>query len=170
MLHCLISELQQAEDLNEDVFILGHIAPGNPDVSKYWSAAFYKIVQRYEDVILGQFYGHSHRDEFKLFYKDEDTLQEPINVAYLCPSVTPYLGLNPGFRLYEIDSASNRIVNHYTWIMDLPKSNKLRSPQWRVEYDALSAYEMPSLTPSDWNDLTVRLETELPDDSGDDML
>lgn len=41
-------------------------------------------------------------DEFQVFYDVfEPTL--PINVAYVCPSVSPYDGVNPGFRIYYID-------------------------------------------------------------------
>ncbi len=50
---------------------------------------------RYESTITGQFFGHTHVDEFQMFY-DEDTLTRPLSVAFIAPSVTTYVNLNPG--------------------------------------------------------------------------
>ena len=52
--------------------------------------------------MTGQFYGHTHNDEFTMFY-DYDTNKIPINMAYVTPSVTPFTGLNPSFRFYTLD-------------------------------------------------------------------
>ena len=50
---------------------------------------------RYESTIAGQFFGHTHLDEFQMFY-DEDTMSRPLGVAFIAPSVTTYVNLNPG--------------------------------------------------------------------------
>lgn len=50
---------------------------------------------RYENTLAGQFFGHTHVDEFEVFY-DEETLSRPLSVAFLAPSATTYIGLNPG--------------------------------------------------------------------------
>lgn len=50
---------------------------------------------RYESTITGQFFGHTHFDEFQLFY-DEETMTRAVGVAYIAPSVTTYINLNPG--------------------------------------------------------------------------
>ena len=52
--------------------------------------------------MTGQFYGHTHNDEFAMFY-DYETNQIPINVAFVTPSVTTFTGLNPSFRFYTLD-------------------------------------------------------------------
>lgn len=57
---------------------------------------------RYESTITAQFFGHTHYDEFELFY-DMKELGRPISVAYVGPSVTPYFDLNPGYRIYYVD-------------------------------------------------------------------
>ena len=49
------------------------------------------------------FYGHTHLDEISLFFSDEDDYEEPINIAYLAPSLTPVDAVNPGYRIYTID-------------------------------------------------------------------
>ncbi|XP_016120244.1 acid sphingomyelinase-like phosphodiesterase 3b [Sinocyclocheilus grahami] len=75
------------------VHIIGHIPPGLCLSS--WSWNYYHIVNRYESTITGQFFGHTHVDEFQMFY-DEDTLTRPLSVAFIAPSVTTYVNLNPG--------------------------------------------------------------------------
>lgn len=50
---------------------------------------------RYENTVAGQFFGHTHVDEFEIFY-DEETLSRPLAVAFLGPSATTYINLNPG--------------------------------------------------------------------------
>lgn len=50
---------------------------------------------RYESTITGQFFGHTHLDEFEMFY-DEATMTRPLGVAFIAPSVTSYIALNPG--------------------------------------------------------------------------
>ena len=51
---------------------------------------------------MAQFFGHTHFDEFQLFY-DEAQPTRAVSVAYIGPSVTPYYNLNPGYRVYTIE-------------------------------------------------------------------
>lgn len=52
-------------------------------------------------VITSQFYGHTHYDEFELFY-DPYRRYRVTNIAYIAPSQTSYYQLNPGYRLYKV--------------------------------------------------------------------
>ena len=56
--------------------ILGHIPPGHVDCVRVWSANFNAIVGRYSHIIAGQFYGHTHLDEFQLFFSREKNQKE----------------------------------------------------------------------------------------------
>ena len=56
---------------------------------------------RYEDTITAQFYGHTHFDEFELFY-DPYRRYRVTNVAYIGPSQSSYYQLNPGYRIYSM--------------------------------------------------------------------
>lgn len=102
---------------------------------KVWSQNFYSIVERFEDTVTAQFYGHSHADEFELFYetaeyskrkarrlrlkawkyKDKNLLKftgRPTGIAYLGPSVTTFANFNPAYRIYYVDGdhdASTRV-------------------------------------------------------------
>ena len=56
---------------------------------------------RFESTIIAMFTGHSHDDEFELFYRD-DSRTEAAVIDYIGPSATPYTNANPGFRVYEV--------------------------------------------------------------------
>lgn len=62
---------------------------------------------------MSLFFGHTHFDEFELFYDTED-LGRAVGVAYIGPSVTPYYDLNPGYRIYYVDGDhkdTTRVIN-----------------------------------------------------------
>lgn len=64
--------------------------------------------------MTAQFYGHTHNDEFEVFYDLTDNTRA-IAVAYIGPSVTTYTYLNPGYRIYYVDGdrdGSTRVITH----------------------------------------------------------
>ncbi|XP_072515418.1 sphingomyelin phosphodiesterase [Salminus brasiliensis] len=164
-LQWLVHILQEAENKGEKVHIIGHIPPGLCLSS--WSWNYYHIVNRYEGTITGQFFGHTHVDEFQMFY-DEETMTRPVGVAYIAPSVTTYINLNPGYRVYYVDGnypGSSRFVLDYdTFILNLTLANGYQDevtglakpepdPAWSLLYRASKAYGMPTLFPSNWDAL-----------------
>uniref|UniRef100_A0A1A9ZW88 Sphingomyelin phosphodiesterase n=1 Tax=Glossina pallidipes TaxID=7398 RepID=A0A1A9ZW88_GLOPL len=155
-LQWFIYELQSAEFSNEKVHVIGHIPPGHSDCLKVWSRNFYKIISRYENTVVAQFYGHTHFDEFELFYDPSD-LTRPNNIAYIGPSVSPYYDLNPGYRIYYVDGdhdhTTRLVVDHESWIMNLKEANLYGYPIWYKLYAARSAYKMKALRPVDWDNL-----------------
>ncbi|XP_012705465.2 sphingomyelin phosphodiesterase isoform X1 [Fundulus heteroclitus] len=169
-LQWLVHVLQASEDRGEKVHIIGHIPPGLCLSS--WSWNYYHIVNRYESTITGQFFGHTHLDEFQMFY-DEETLSRPLGVAFIAPSVTTYVNLNPGYRVYYVDgnykNSSRLVLDHETYILNLteanhsPKApgNPVQDPKWSLLYRATEAYGLSSLFPSDHNAL---LRTFINDD------
>ncbi|XP_031627934.1 sphingomyelin phosphodiesterase isoform X2 [Contarinia nasturtii] len=155
-LQWFIYELQSAEFSNEKVHIVGHIPPGHPDCLKVWSRNYYNIIARYESTITAQFFGHTHFDEFEVFYDPKD-LSRATNVAYIGPSVTPYDNLNPGYRIYYVDgdhdATTRLVIDHENWIMNLKEANLYDYPIWYKLYSTRYAYSMRGLRPSDWDEL-----------------
>uniref|UniRef100_A0A8C2PLW0 Sphingomyelin phosphodiesterase n=1 Tax=Cyprinus carpio TaxID=7962 RepID=A0A8C2PLW0_CYPCA len=158
-LQWLIRILQESENKGEKVHIIGHIPPGL--CLSNWSWNYYHIVNRYESTITGQFFGHTHVDEFQMFY-DEDTLTRPLSVAFIAPSVTTYVNLNPGYRVYYVDGnypgSSWMVLDHETFILNLTLANNLPSkpdpnPSWTLLYRASKAYGLSTLFPSDMDAL-----------------
>ncbi|XP_073991231.1 sphingomyelin phosphodiesterase isoform X2 [Rhodnius prolixus] len=159
-LQWFIYELQSAEFSGEKVHVIGHIPPGYSDCARIWSRNYYTIINRYEGVITAQFFGHTHFDEFEVFY-DMDDMGRAISIAYVGPSVTPYYDLNPGYRIYYVDGdhekSTRMVLDHETWIMNLREANLYDYPIWYKEYSARHAYLMQSLSPADWDNYINKL-------------
>ncbi|CAH0561026.1 unnamed protein product, partial [Brassicogethes aeneus] len=150
----LVYELEQAEIKGEKVHIIGHIPPGSSDCMKVWSKNYNVIVNRFENTIVAQYYGHSHADEFEVFYEMPKN-SRATSVAYLGPSVTTYENYNPAYRIYYVDANDTReVMDHETWTFDLDEANRENSePKWYRLYSAKSAYGMESLRASEWSKL-----------------
>ncbi|ENN71374.1 hypothetical protein YQE_11939 [Dendroctonus ponderosae] len=158
----LIAELQKAESNSEKVHIIGHIAPGSSDCMKTWSSNFYNIVNRYEHTIKALFYGHSHADEFEVFYEATDFSSRATAVAYLAPSVTSFTNYNPAFRIYYVDgdheNTTREVLEHETWTFDLDTANLPgNEPNWFKSYSATDEFQLNSLRPNEWNNLIERM-------------
>ncbi|CAH1405253.1 unnamed protein product [Nezara viridula] len=159
-LQWFIYELQSAEFSGEKVHVIGHIPPGHSDCLRVWSRNYYTIINRYENTITAQFFGHTHFDEFEVFYDKED-MGRAISIAYVGPSVTPYNDLNPGYRIYYVDGdhdqSTRAVVDHETWVMNLREANLYDYPIWYKEYSTRQAYQMPSLVPQEWDNYLYKL-------------
>ncbi|KAF5302827.1 hypothetical protein FQA39_LY02007 [Lamprigera yunnana] len=157
-----VDQLQQAEMNNEKVHIIGHIPPGSDDCLKVWSRNYYEIISKFEHVVTAQFFGHTHSDEYEIFY-DHKNDSRPINVAYIAPSVTPFSGQNPAYRIYYVDgnheTSTREVIDHETWILDLDKANSQleNNPKWFKLYSARESYEMPNLSPLEWHRLIYKM-------------
>ncbi|CAM9601960.1 unnamed protein product [Bubo scandiacus] len=162
-LQWLVGVLAAAEQAGEKVHIIGHIPPGH--CLRSWSWNYYRIVSRFEGTIAAQFFGHTHVDEFEVFY-DEETLTRPVSVAFVAPSVTTYINLNPGYRVYEVAGAypgsSHAVLDHETFILNLTRANAAPGarPRWQRLYGARQAYGLPSAFPADWDRLIRRLQDD----------
>ncbi len=66
---------------------------------------------RFAATIKGQFYGHTHFDEFKVFFNRVD--KRPSNVAHVGPSLTPFENLNYGYKIYHVDGLRG---SNSTWV------------------------------------------------------
>ncbi|KAI8982137.1 Metallo-dependent phosphatase-like protein [Mycotypha africana] len=166
ILEWLIGHLQKAEDMNEKVWIIGHSAPGDPSCFHDYSNYYYQIVERYAPhVIAGQFFGHTHRDEIQIFYKEgSQKAEDAISVAYIGPSVTPFPDLNPGFRTYTVDAETFEVIETHTYITNLNESIEWsRLPLWYKEYSAKDLYgsndnPYTPLSPAWWHHFTEEME------------
>jgi len=167
----MIKELQESELNGDRVMIIGHIPPGYNDCLQVWSRNYHRIINRFEDTIVGQFFGHTHQDEFEIFYDEDDktgkglnsthfAFLRPTSVAFISPSVTTFGGVNPGYRIYSMDAETFSLVDHETYFVNLTKANesgdrvKLSS---EVGYRAKQDLGMTSLHPTQFHVLTLKL-------------
>lgn len=63
------------------------------------------IIFRFENTVTAIFNGHTHNDQFHVYYAMEEPTR-PISVAVNGGSVTQYSDLNSNYKLYSVDSAT----------------------------------------------------------------
>eukprot|EP01111_Echinosteliopsis_oligospora_P011657 TRINITY_DN3898_c0_g1_i1.p1 TRINITY_DN3898_c0_g1~~TRINITY_DN3898_c0_g1_i1.p1 ORF type:complete len:568 (-),score=132.38 TRINITY_DN3898_c0_g1_i1:24-1727(-) len=159
-LQWLINSLQASEDISQRAYIIGHIPPGVSGCLSNWSESYYEIVNRYEDTIIAQFFGHTHDDEFEIFYDMTDKSNpRATSIAYITPSVTTYTDVNPSFRLYSYDRKSGYLMETSTYHVDILQANADNNPVWKLEYNATTTYNLTTLFPSSWDELTHSFAT-----------
>lgn len=104
-----------------------------------WSFNYYRIVNRYESTIVGQFFGHTHNDEFEIFY-DLDDPTRPTGIAWVTGSVTTEPQVFPSYRIYTVDGAysgaSYWVLDHENSILNITDANLTNEPKWVKEYSA----------------------------------
>ncbi|KAN0134393.1 Metallo-dependent phosphatase-like protein [Lactarius tabidus] len=151
MLRFLTDELQDAEDQGDRVWIMGHVLSGwdGTDPLEAPSNLFYQIVDRFSPhVISNIFWGHSHQDQFSIFYANNATnisAGTALATSWIGPSVTPLTNLNSGFRVYEVDSATFDILDAHTWRSDVSSFPGLdgqtsSGPTYVYEYNTRETY------------------------------
>lgn len=130
----LVEELLEAE-LNQDkVHIIGHVPPDNRECTQAWLFNFINIVDRFKDTIVAQFFGHTHRDEWRIIYslKRQD---EAIGIQHIGPSITPFTENNPAYRVYHQDR-SGHLIDSETYYFNLTEANEspASEPNWQYAY------------------------------------
>lgn len=112
-LNWLHDTLLKAEANNEVVHLLTHMPTGSGSSYAPWSREFHKIMDRFYHVIAALFNGHTHKDEFSLYYATESKQQYAINVAWNGGSTVTYTDKNPNYKVYYVDEetfVSNSLI------------------------------------------------------------
>lgn len=129
------------------VYLFGHIPIASDDCLDGWAAHVDTLITRYSNIIAGQFYGHTHNDEW--FISTSLLTQKPISIQWVAPSVTTYQGLNPSFRVYEADGDSKQVTDVLQYRLNLADANENpdSTPVWDLAYSYLDYYGYTDLSP-----------------------
>jgi hypothetical protein len=85
------------------VYLVGHMPPGaderqNGGISPYhdvfqerFNQRYIRLVQKYSDIIVGQFFGHLHSDSFRIVYKDGKIYRFPTQCPYMLLYIHSYI-------------------------------------------------------------------------------
>ncbi|XP_059484530.1 sphingomyelin phosphodiesterase-like [Neocloeon triangulifer] len=159
----LVNTLTLLESQGRKVHILAHIPPGGGSCVNSWGKEFNKIVHRFESTITAHFVGHSHSDQFYVYYDPED-LSRPNGVAFLSGSMTPYSDLNPQYRIYTIEGTyagtEYRVLDHENWYYNLTEANlngPAVPPNWRKLYNFNEEFGTVAQIPSELDQLIHRM-------------
>jgi sphingomyelin phosphodiesterase len=106
----LHNELLESEKNNQYVYIVGHIPP--LDSVDLWGQRFNILVDRFNYIIRGQFYGHTHNDHLSFFTAVNDTSRKIINNYLVAPSFTTSTAKNPRYRILKVDRDTMRVIDY----------------------------------------------------------
>ncbi|CAG2170991.1 unnamed protein product [Oppiella nova] len=150
----LIHELDSAERKGLYVIIIGHVPPEECYLS--WSSNYMRIVERYAHLIVGTYFGHSHKDEIVVLYNKNITNNETYAVShgYIGSSLTTYPSLNPGYRIFTLDSTGKPLdfEMYYTNVTENNIVGHKSPPKWSLGYSAKQSYRMDSLSTRSWDE------------------
>ncbi|KAJ8919135.1 hypothetical protein NQ315_012120, partial [Exocentrus adspersus] len=157
-LQFLSRELVESEQNEQFVHIITHVPVGNKECIEPWEVSYNNLVNRFSHIIKGQFYGHTHTDELKIFY-DENHL--PVNVGYNGASLTPYTKYNPNYKVIVVDPNSYDILDIDTYYFNLTEANlhPYRIPDWKKLYSMKDAYGLDNLNPISFNKVATDMFT-----------
>ncbi|XP_058443150.1 sphingomyelin phosphodiesterase 1-like isoform X2 [Malaya genurostris] len=138
-----------AEHAGEKVHILGHLPSYDNNCYIGWTREYRKIVERFAHIIQGQFNGHSHVDEFNVYYRKDDPTAA-VNVAWNGGATTTFSQKNPNYKVFYVDRVSFEILDQETWIYNLTEANLSpeRRPEWFKEYSFKDSYGLSDLSPN----------------------
>ncbi|XP_050343287.1 sphingomyelin phosphodiesterase 1-like [Nymphalis io] len=158
-LEWLVHELHKAELAGESVHILAHIPPGVHDLIYTWTREYNRVVTRFSSTIKGEFNGHTHSDEYKIFYSTEDG--SPINMAWGAGSATSYTFYNVNYKIATFNTTTFKPSNILNYVYNLTEANLTphRRPHWFQLYDMKNSFGINDLSAATMNDLTYEMVT-----------
>lgn len=124
---------------------MGHIPPGDNTCSSQWAERYQVLVDRYENTIIGQFYGHTHNDHIEVIQSVQGETRG-VGSIFIAPSGTTYSYQNPSYRIFTL--TDHQITNYFQYRLDLNKANlnKDVTPTWDLAYDFKSEYNLTDLS------------------------
>lgn len=166
----LIDELQAAETGGQRAWLIAHVPTGGSDHFHDYSHYLNEIVQRYEATIAAVFFGHTHDDQFQLWYSNytDQTADTVTAMGYITPSLTPTSG-PPAYRIYDVDPVTFGVLDFTNYIANISDPAYQDGPTWTKYYSAKEAYgplvtppitnSAAELTPAFWHNITELFET-----------
>lgn len=148
-LNWLHDTLLHAETNNEKVHILRHIPLGHAGCFRFWTREYTKIVERFHHIIAAQFEGHTHRNEFNLYY-DQSDAKYATSIAFNGGSITPYSNVNPNYMVYYVDKTSLEVIDFESYMFNLTDANEhpYREPVWYKSYSFKDFWMLKDLSPA----------------------
>eukprot|EP00826_Nyctotherus_ovalis_P040240 TRINITY_DN3943_c0_g1_i2.p1 TRINITY_DN3943_c0_g1~~TRINITY_DN3943_c0_g1_i2.p1 ORF type:complete len:567 (+),score=111.55 TRINITY_DN3943_c0_g1_i2:143-1843(+) len=152
----LEQELASALEKEESVIVIGHVAPQSISAERTWGYRYTALMEKYANIVRGQFFAHIHTDYFFLVKSLIDP-SKTVNVVNIHPSLTTFRGLNPSFRVYEVDRSSGELLDYEQYRLNIAKANAERRAQWKVSYTFKSYFEVSSMEVGEYEKIFRRM-------------
>lgn len=127
----------------------GHITTATMMWKQDYQKKFMQIVAKYPGLITQTLTAHTHMDEYRIM--------SPGNVADTTPSIAPYFGNNPAFKVFTISSATLRPTDYTALNYDLATTPE--------KFDRYYTFSQTYLMQDYLDDALTQLYPELATDS-----
>ncbi|MFZ0911932.1 MAG: metallophosphoesterase [Candidatus Korobacteraceae bacterium] len=169
LLTWLESQLAEAEQAHEKVWLMFHIPPGIdgwatthpydrtsagtsisaascassvvPMWVPEWTARFDSLLERYRSTVLASFAGHTHVDDFRVIGADVAKQQ----FVLIDPAISPIYYQNPGFRIVDFNSDGTLADQTTYFLTNLKQAGGKTRGRWRREYTFSRRWKVPQL-------------------------
>lgn len=182
----LESNLAQAKQANEKVWLMFHIPPGidgfatmmqyrrmaaaaqgsTPDglCSKaivpmwkpVWTSSLEDIMQDYQSTIMATFAGHDHTDDFRIIHAGQAGGQ----FVLIDPPVSPIYGQNPSFRVVTFDQGGGLADQSTYYLTNLQAARSDVPGKWMKEYSFAEEWQSQQLNASSLKSVYDRIRTD----------
>jgi len=150
-LNWLVQQLEIARETGRKVYLVAHIEPGADELSQTFSYFISNMTDQYQDEIVASFWGHTHNNEFRLFFKEDEII--PTHVAYIAAAMKPGPANMPGFRIYEYNRQSNELLDFYQYFLNLTDVILGGKIEYQFLYSAKQSYGLTDLSAKSWNEM-----------------
>lgn len=157
-LHWFRQQLAEAKEEGQKVHVIAHIPANDMNCYKGWAREYQKIVEEFSETIVAVFNGHTHEDEFNVYYSVADQ-SKATGVAFNGGSGTTFAYFNSNFKVYSVDAESFEVLDYDAWHYNLTEANLFpnRAPKWQKTYSFKQAYNLTDLSPHSLDGLVQRL-------------
>jgi len=182
----LESRLVSARQAHEKVWLMFHIPPGIDSyttIHKYqallkgkpspsdekvcpsaivpmwvpqWTAEFDSLLEKYRDVIVASFAGHTHSDEFRVL---NPSAKEP-EFVLVSPAISPVYNQNPSFRLVTFAKDGSLVDNSVYYLTNLIYASSTTPGEWKREYTFSEQWKLPRLDGASLAALYSRIQSQ----------
>ncbi|KAA0176366.1 hypothetical protein FNF27_02062 [Cafeteria roenbergensis] len=158
--------IEQAAADGEVVWIMTHHPTNDGDYSDEFMEGFFApLVAKYRSTVRHVFSGHTHKSMTQLLWANatNSSVLEPAVINYIAAAPTPYGGVNPTFRMYEVELDTMEVVDYVDYTVDLRAQGLLQqmteqpAAEWRASKPARQAFNMTALQPRDWHVMAERM-------------
>lgn len=140
----LEEQLILAKRRKRKALIMSHIPPGGDpfDFSYFWISKYTKrfvnIVGKFNTIIAGQFYAHTHKHDFRLQILNSTGAateeKSSKSFALQTASVSPVYANNPAFKVFKLDTKKKAVLDYDQFYLDLVVATEFSNPVWQFDY------------------------------------
>ncbi|MDQ5987047.1 MAG: hypothetical protein CSYNP_02783 [Syntrophus sp. SKADARSKE-3] len=126
----------------------GHITSATMEWVQDYQTRFLQILSKYPGVVADTLIAHTHMDEFRIM--------SPGNVAYTTPSIAPYFGNNPAFKIFSFSNDTLKATNYTSLNYDLATMPS----QFNIYYNFSETYAALGYLSDSMTQLYLQLDTD----------